>query len=413
MPSLPSLPSLSQLASIPAAALLALACAAPACADTSPWYVGAGLSYNHVSNIFRQTDNANSDNVWTASLLAGLDQRLGRQRLYGDATLQTNRYASNSDLNNQSYSLKGGLDWSTLERLSGTLSASSTRALASYNVGSGITPIFKKNIEDNRVLEATAQLGLVTKFTFDVGAQHRERDFSATEYASQEYSQNRYTLGFSYKPSPDLRLSIAGRHTEGEFPNYVLNSDGSYANNAYKRNDIDLMANWTVTGNSYLFARVSTGRGSQSYGDGRRITGNTGQLSWTWTPTGKLTLTTTLIRDTGLESSFINLGSSSLSTDLDRLTTGLQLNATYALSSKLSLVAGANLSRSDRNTVLSGLGSDDERDNDRAYNLGARWQYSRAIQLGCQMTRQSRSSTTALYSYSANSYGCYGQFILN
>jgi len=99
-------------------------------AQSSPYYFGGGLGLTHVSNVYRQANDANSDNVTTATLLAGVDQRFGRQRLFGDGSVQSNRYQSNSSLNNQSYSVRGGLDWETLERLSGTLSGNASRAAA-------------------------------------------------------------------------------------------------------------------------------------------------------------------------------------------------------------------------------------------------------------------------------------------
>ena len=54
-------------------------------AESSPYYFGGGLGVTQVSNLYRQTDNVNSDTVATATLLAGLDQGLGRGRIFGDA----------------------------------------------------------------------------------------------------------------------------------------------------------------------------------------------------------------------------------------------------------------------------------------------------------------------------------------
>lgn len=397
--------------------LMAAACAAalgsarPASAETSPYYLGGGLNVNQVSNIYRQNNNSNDDTVATASLLAGIDQTFGRQRLFGDVSLQNNRYRRNTDLNNQSYSVKAGLDWATLERLSGTISGSKTRALAPYNVGNGINPVFSKNVEDNTTFDAVARIGLVTRFSVEATAGYRSRDFSAIEYSSLVFNQDRYSLGLVYQPSDKLRLGVAGRRTNGKFPRYSLVSTGVYAAYDYSRNDLDLTGRWAISGASVIDGRLSYGKSTHDGGVGQDFSGGSGQVTWTWQPTGKLALSTTVSRDTGLETSFFSFAGGSLSSDLNRITTAVQINANYDLTSKISLNAGASLSKSDRKSSFLTQTADDF-DRDNAFNLGARWQYSRSVLLGCQASHQSRASSTAQYVFSANSYGCYGQFTI-
>lgn len=385
--------------------------AAPAFAEASPYYYGGGLGLTHVSNIYREAGGGNSDTIATASLLAGLDQRLGRARVFADLSLQHNRYQDNSSLNNQSYSLKGGLDFATVERISGTLSGSKTRALATYNVANGVNPIFKKNIEDNDSIDAVMRLGLVARYSLEAGVGYRTRTFSANEYAALEYRQKRASAGLIYRPSSDLRLGIAARQTRGEFPRYSL-VGGVYQASEYKRNDIDLTGRWVLSGASNLEGRVSSGKSTQTSGVGRDFSGVTGQLTWNWLPTARWNLSTTVIRDTGLETSFVNANIGNLTLDQNRLTTALQFNGGYELTSKIYLNAGASLNKTDRvNEFLAQRSNDYERDT--AYNFGARYQYSRGVQFSCQLSHQARGSNTPLYVYSANSYGCSGQLILN
>ena len=101
---------------------------AGAAAQTSPWYLGASLALTHEDNVYRLPDGvatpagvSKADTITTASLLAGLDQPIGRQRLYGTASLRDNRFDRNRVLDNQGYALRAGLDWATGERIAGTL----------------------------------------------------------------------------------------------------------------------------------------------------------------------------------------------------------------------------------------------------------------------------------------------------
>ena len=380
-------------------------------AESSPYYFGGGLGVTQVSNLYRQTDNVNSDTVATATLLAGLDQGLGRGRIFGDASLQSNRYRRNSGLNNQSYSLKGGLDWATFERLSGTVSGSRTRALATYNVGNGVATIFKKNIEDNTTFDTVVRLGLVTRYSLEAAAGYRNRKFSATEYATLEFTQKRVSVGHFFQPSPALRLGLSPRLTNTVYPRYSL-LNGLYRRSESRRTDLDLTGRWMPNGISTVDARLSTGRSTHTSGVGRDFSGVTGQLSWTWKPSARWSLNTSISRDTGLETSVFATSIGNLSTDQNRITTALQVNGSYELTSKIALMAGASLARTDRSDEILAQRAEGY-DRDTLLNLSARYQYSRGIQFSCQITHQARGSSTPLYVYDANSYGCSGQLIIN
>jgi len=394
--------------------LLGCSLTSPALADANPYYVGTALNLSHVSNIYRQNNNANSDRVTSASLLAGIDQTFGRQRLNLDASLQANRYQNNSELNNRGYTLKGGLDWSTVERLSGSIGVNNSQSLATYNIGNGITPIFKKNIEKNTAVDAVVRLGLVTQFSAEVTAGQRSRRFSAIEYARLEVDQTRYSLGVVYSPNPDLRAGLAARHTQDRFPRYSLVNplNAEYQAGEFARNDVDLTMRAVLSGTSALDGRISRGRSRVKLGAGNDFNGTTGQLTWTWQPTVRWNIATTLSRDTGLETSFFKVGSTTLNADQNRVTTSTQLALSYELSAKVFVNASASSSRASRLDEFLGQQASSQ-DRDTAYSLGARWLYSRGIQLGCQYTKNSRSNTIVQYVYDANSFGCYGQVVLN
>jgi len=400
------------------AGLLALSSlTSPASAEQSPYYYGASLGLNHVSNIYRVNSNPNSDNVATIALLGGIDQHLGRQRLFADASVQTNRYRSNTDLNNISYNLRGGLDWSTIGNLSGTISASGSQALANYNVASSnIVPVFAKNIETNRQINSTTRLGLVTKLTLEGTVGADQRRFSLLAYSPLEFDQWHYSLGLFYQSSADLRLGVSARRTNTNYPGLIQLTplpNLTFAPAKYERNDIDLTADWTVSGKSKLYARLSSGHQTRTLGPDDRFSGWTGQLTWNWQPTARWYITTSISRDTGIESSLFQSGPLNTAYDQNRLTTAGQLNVNYELSSKLTLTGSASLSNANRqqsleNTDLNALGYD----KDKAFSLGINWAYSRSISLGCQIGHNSRDSSTPIYVYTANSFGCTGQILV-
>lgn len=387
--------------------------------DTTPFYAGGSVGVSHVSNVFRSSSANNSDTVVSTGLLAGLDQRFGRQHLTVDGSLQHNRYSDNSGLNNQSYALRSALEWQTVGHLSGTLSASSNRSLAAYNIGGGVDANFRgKNTERNDEYVALVRLGMASRYSLEGGWTHKRRDFSAAEYGRFVYRQNTAQLGVYAMPGGNVKLGLVGRHTKGEHPRYPIYSPlfpgipGSpliqtgVATNDYSRDDIDFTTNWSTGGESSLNTRLSRSRvkNSLSVPGIRDFSGTTGAVGWNWRPTGKTQLGVQYSRDTGQETAISSV-------DVNRIYTSWRLSGSYALTGKIGLNANASRNRSTRNADTGALLSD-AFDNDTVYGIGLRWAFSRGLSLSCQYNRASRDSSVTQYIYTASSYGCTGQAIV-
>lgn len=395
------------------AALLALSGAVPAAlAQSSPYYVGASQAFTHESNIYRLSGNQpiNSDTVSSTSLLAGIDQTFGRQRAFADASVNTNRYRNNNTLNNTGYSLNGGLDWATVERLSGRISFGANRNMAQFNPG-GDTPLLtKKNIQTNKQASATVRYGLVGRFTAEATLSHRQVDYSAAEYNRFEYKQNSGSLGVVYRPSGALSLGAALRYSEGRYPLARATASG-FLEDTFKRRDLDLTSDWTVSGASTISARLSIGKQEYASFNQRDFSGATGAVTWIWQPGPRLRIKSSLTRDTGQDTSFLTFGSNNFVTsDYSRLTTAVQSSATYELTAKIFVDASARWA--DRSLTNTGLAYGN--DTNKGLSLGGRWLPTRNTQVGCQLSHDSRSSDNLALSvpFSANSTSCYAQIML-
>lgn len=393
------------LLALPALGFVGAAQAQGSSTGPSPYYLGTSIGYYHASNVFRTPSAPNSDNITSYSLLAGLDQPIGRQRLFADATVQRSTYKNNSQLDYTGYTLRGGVDWATIERLSGTLLVNNRRKLADYNSSASGVQTFAKNIEDNRQVQATARLGVITRYSLEAMAEHRSRSFSAEAYNRQEYEQDAGSLGLFYRPSGAWKFGVAGRYTRGERPFYFQPADGPAIEDRYRRRDIDLTAQWRATGSSSLDARLSRSRTSHSATGASALSGATGSLAWNWAPGGRWSLNTRLARDSGAESYY--LGIENLSADLNQVVKSAQSQLNYELTGKLILTGGLNISHVERDDDSNDL--NDGRDRTRGYNVGLRWLATRNIELGCSWNQQRRNSTQANYEYDAKTYGCYLQ----
>lgn len=369
-----------------------------------PWYVGATQDFTHESNVLGTSTGEISDTISTTTLRAGLNQPFGRQRLRADATLSHQRYKDLSERDNSGYTVGVQLDWSTIERLSGNLSLASQRRQADVNVG-GIAPALS-NIERSDDFGFRARLGLVSTLAFEAGVGHRRVTFSAPEYAAREYRQDSGNVGIVYRPGGLLTLSggVTGADTR-----YLAPDPGQTESDRNKRRDVYLAANWVPTGASTVDARLAYGTSEYDLGTSADFEGLTGTLRWAWRPSGRLTLTTTLSRDSGQEAGYLRTttddGTTS-ATDFSRVTNRVGVAATYQLTGKIDLVADLSYSR---RGLVDRVTGDTGRDNTSMAALGARWAVTRTVALGCDLSRESRSASGVGSSDLKNDrFGCFG-----
>jgi Putative beta-barrel porin 2 len=390
-----------------AAALLALV-ASSAMAETSPYYIGVSQSLGHESNLYRVGGSvglpagakSESDTIATTSLVAGVDQTWGRQRLNGSASLRASRFANNDQLNNEGYGLNLGLDWETVARISGRLGVSADRSLRSYDPAYQAGLPAERNIEDNNQVNATVRVGSVTRLTGEATVNARQVRYSAQAYAGSEYNQSGGSLGARYRLGGATTAGLAWRQSQVK---YISRND------PYKRRDIDLTGNWTPSGLTNLYARVSHTRTDHSQSPGRDYSGMTAELRGSTQVTGKVKLSTRLSRDLSQGTSTFDFQGQTPSVEFDRVSTAMRLGADYDLSAKIALNASLDhVRRSFEGTRFALTGSD----RTTSLNLGARWLPTRAIQVGCNLSHDTRSVSQVGNPYSSNGVNCYGQFVL-
>jgi len=403
--------------------LLMLVLAGAAGAETSPYYIGVSQAFSHNTNLLGLPDDAatpagfsKSDTTSSTSLLAGLDQPIGRQHLFGDVALRYNRMAHNDIYSNTSYSLAGGLDWSTINRISGSVNLKIDRSLASfYTVQIGF--LTKKNVQTTGQFDAAVRAGVNSLWTTEATLGLHRVDYSAEEYEGREFRQTVGSLGAKYHPSAASTFGIAVRDSSGRYPKFRQLLDGSVQADEFTRQDLDFTARLLPTGATTLNARLSFSHTRYDIATQRDFSGITGRLGWDWQPTGKLHFKTELIREPGQESYFLSVFVPDATVDYSRIATSLRWRGDYQLDAKIALNTTMVLTRSSltRTVELTGLpGNQDTGSESRSnFAIGATWTPLRSVQLGCDLGRQQRSGTPPLSSdLHATTYSCYGQLTL-
>jgi len=407
------------------ASLICGLAALPAAAQTSPWYVGAAQSFTHESNVFRlgrgaitPADVSRSDTISTTSLLAGLDQPISRQRVYATAALRASRFQDNPRLDNQGYSLDAGVDWQTVQRLSGRVSLGANQTLARFTSGNVLSGVeTRRNIENNLSFDTIVRLGLVTRWTAEAGFGHRRVRYSDVAYDFREYDQDSLSAGLRWRPSSSASIGVGLRQTDGMYPRFGRTAGGNFVADRFKRRDLDLSGNWTPGGASSVDARLSLGQTDYDVASERNLSGLTGSIGWNWQPTGKLRLRTQLSRDDGQESYFLNQGFVNGVGDYSRSTTAVRVRADLELTGKIGSYAALTYSDRALSSSTTPVGGTRvvERGHDRGTNfeLGATWAPTRNTQVGCNLGRESRNGDGRLAApLTSNTFGCSGQILL-
>lgn len=374
-----------------------------------PWYVGVSQDFTRESNVLGTSTDEISDTVSTTSLRGGVNLLLGRQRMRANARLSHERFKELSERDNNGYAVGVLLDWSTIERLSGTLALNSQRQQTDFSIG-GITPVSLSNIERSDDLDFTARLGVVTALSFEAGIGHRQVSFSAPEFAAREYKQDRAHAGVVYRPSGLLTLStgVSGAETRYRAPEV-----GQTEADRSKRRDVYVGAVWDPSGASTVTARLNFGKLEYDRATASDFDGVTGSLAWAWRPTGLLAVTTTLARDVGQEAGFVRPTEDTVTTatDFSRITNRIGIAATYELTGKVGLTGGLSYAR---RTFADGFTGATGRENSTVASLGARWAATRTIALGCHVSRESRSASgTGSSDMDNDRVGCFGSLTVD
>lgn len=408
-------------------AMLLVCCAMQfAQADPNPYYIGLSQSFSHSSNLLRLPDGtaapagtSSSDTVSSTSLLAGIDQPFGRQHAYGNLALRENKLSKNTTYDNQGYSFTGGLDWSTADRISGSVKATADRNLASFNADQ-IGLLLERNLQTTQQLDASIRAGVVTALTAELTVGGRSVDYTARQYQTQEFRQGSASLGLRWRPSAQGSLGLALRQTKGRYPTAVptgvdAQNNTVYGPDRFDRRDLDLSATLVPSAVSNFDGRLSFGRTRYEQATQRDFSGVTGLLRWTWQPTGKLRVTSRLSRDPD-QSSYFFQPAAEATVDYSRLTTALRERVDFDLSAKISLnasLAYAHRSLVQNVPVVGSLGDSSGTDHSTTIDFGAMWVPTQSLQFGCDLTRERRlGNSTLSASYGDTTASCYGQFTL-
>ena len=398
--------------------------------EPSPYYIGVTQGFTHDSNIYGASTNQISDTYSSTGLRAGLDQAIGRQRLYANANVRYNKYRQESALDNTSYGVAAGWDWATINELSGTLGANANQHLANLDATAGVQNTSEKNLLKTDQVNASIMWGGARALNLEGSYAHSRVSYSAPSYIGLESSADSASAGFRYRVGPELRLGAAVRYVRTESPNgYAVPivapaTTQTYESNTANIRNLDLTADWRVTALTGIDTRLSWTKQTNSNANLNALdfSGLTGRVAARYAVTGKTTLTASLSRDVGNNASFYNNPTAPVAgspqTSGTNLTHNSQTTDTFALGAKYAATAkiSVDLDGSYRRAKIvydAGSTLTDANDDIRSIGLGVDYAIARNWSFGCTFDHSSRSvSGNSSLSYTENRVGCTAQLTL-
>lgn len=408
---------------------LALAASSAAHAQSSPYTLRVSQNFDYESNLFRTPDNERRDLISTTALTLGVDQGIGRQRVFASGTVDRQLYKNNSELNNTGYSLTAGLDWEAASRLSGLVQLNAARSQARFeSYGELGETVRGSNLEESRSIDLRGQYGGTGLLSLEALANYTTVDYTDAAFGSRERDSAMFGGGVRWRPTGLWTFGLIARQTRGEYPASTVIGGIAQADE-YDRTDIDLTAEWAATGLSSFGLRLTHSREEHDLDEARDFSGLTGELIWNYRLSGRVAMVTTLARDTGTGTSSSLLSPppgtapttppgeaadrTSYLTD-GRLTTRFGTRLTWQATGKVRVQAGLDYARERFDTRFVGpgaAGGDNSRGSTRRIDLGATWEATRVWSVFCGAGHEKRdtdATTTsgASYGFSATTGYC-------
>ena len=363
--------------------------AGPAGASGDVFRVFVGGSVSHDSNLFRLTNSANpkSDTINATGVGLRIDKPYSRQRFQLDVSETATRYNKFSYLNFDALNYRGAWLWNLGPRLSGTLSADRSKALAPFEDTLGN----QRNVSITKSHAFNIDGWAFGGWHLLLGVSQSDQKSEQTILNQPDFHSVSSEAGVRYIAPSGNAITATQRSTRGDYLNQIVAP--TVLDNGYKQNESEIQANWTISGRSLVAGRLAWLERKNHNLVQPKFSGEVGNFSYIWTPTENVSLNVSAARSIGplQDPSFSHIVSDTLS---------------FAPTWKVSPKTAVHLSFARTNSAYRGTGlvpatGPPRRDIEGRAELGAEWLPIRSLSLNASLQRQSRSSNNALVEYGA------------
>lgn len=354
--------------------------------DTLEVFAAENVTYD--SNVFRLSPSLDSnqvigsskrsDIIFTTSLGFSLNVPVSLQRFQLSYVWFDSRYRTFKDIDNRGHTARAAYLWAITPRLTGELSYQEQESLASF-----------ANIQGRRPDLVTSRMAVANAAWMATPSWRLHSDLNATQV---EHSENRALndletasaeVGVAFVSAQENRIGVAVRGERGRAPDERL-LFGLPFDNEYTQTGVGVQGRWVVTGHSRFDGRADYIRRQYEQVSQRNFSGPTFRATYTWTPTGKITVATTLQRDIApLEDITTSFA----------LVTGLTVRPDWAVTDKINVRGNFGYARYEyRGDPALGL---DFEHRVRTAGVSVHYRPATRIAISGGVARETRSSTLA------------------
>ncbi|HET7728868.1 MAG TPA: XrtB/PEP-CTERM-associated polysaccharide biosynthesis outer membrane protein EpsL [Usitatibacter sp.] len=348
------------------------------------------------SNVFRISENLDpqraigaggrSDRIHVHSLGATMDLPVSLQRFTAGYTWFATRYQRFDQLDFNGHVARANWLWAFTPRITGDIGATDSRALANFAIFRGAA----RDVVTSREAHANGNWALTPSWILYGGVVGAERKHDDPARAINDVRSTSVEARMTYVNAADNRLGVTFRREEGKSPNETVVL-GTPFDNGYRQNGIGVIARWQVTGNSRFDGRAEYVRRDYDQFAERDYSGPTFRVSHNWTPTGKLTIVTTALRDIAplddIQTTFV-------------LVKGVNVKPRWELTEKITIQGSADYSRWEYRASPAFGNAYSHRV--RSAGVSVAYRPLRTVLLEAGVLREVRTSTLADADYSAN-----------
>lgn len=232
-----------------------------------------------------------SDTIFTTSLGFALNVPVSLQRFQLGYVWFDSRYRNFKDVDHRGHTARAAYLWAITPRLTGEFAYQEQESLASF-----------ANIQGRRPDLVTSRMANANAAWMATPSWRLHADLNATQV---EHSENRALndletgsaeAGVAYVTAQENRIGVAVRGERGRTPDERL-LFGLPFDNEYTQTGLGVQGRWVVTGHSRFDGRADYIRRQYEQVSQRNFSGPTFRATYTWTPTGKITVATTAQRD--------------------------------------------------------------------------------------------------------------------
>jgi exopolysaccharide biosynthesis operon protein EpsL len=235
-----------------------------------------------------------SDIAYTTHFGVSANVPISQQLIQGEYTWYKSRYRTFKDLDFSGHTARAHWQWMVQQKFYGTLGYTESQGLASFSNIQSREP----DLVTSRQAYATGNWNMSARYRSNAGLTASQTRHGDPLRKANDIDQESGEVGISYVTPLDNSFGAVVRVEHGRIPNGIT-LGGLPFDNAYRQYGVGAMVTWVLTGHSRFDGRVDAVHRVYEQVTQRNYSGPIVRLLYTWTPTGKLTVTAAITRDVG------------------------------------------------------------------------------------------------------------------